>query len=176
MAAFAKNWRRQLVQYRDTARDEVRGRAGRRQIPITSEHSRAGGRRLLRLPSSLPSAGVRSPTATASKVPLLLWLRPRRLKRAVAQRARGGLSEPEQSVEAHPQRRFSFGASADFGGEGAFDVVEFGLGEAAKFFEGTIEASPEYAALLEGVFVVLAETEDVEGTFVFMADDFSVAD
>jgi hypothetical protein len=29
---------------------------------------------------------------------------------------------------------------------------------------------------LEGVFVVLAETEDVEGTFVFMADDFSVAD
>jgi hypothetical protein len=71
---------------------------------------------------------------------------------------------------------FSFGALADFGGEGAFDVVAFGLGEAAKFFEGAIEASPEDASCLEGVFVVLMETKDVEGTFVFMADDFSVAD
>jgi hypothetical protein len=73
-------------------------------------------------------------------------------------------------------RRFSFGASADFSAEGAFDVVAFGLGEAAKFFEGVIEATPEDAACLEGVFVVLAKTEDVEGTSVFMADDFSVAD
>jgi hypothetical protein len=60
---------------------------------------------------------------------------------------------------------------ADFGGEDAFDVVAFGLGEAAKFFEGAIEVSPEDAACLEGVFVVLAETEDVEGTFIFMAND-----
>jgi hypothetical protein len=50
------------------------------------------------------------------------------------------------------------------------------LGEAAKFFEDVIEASPEDAACLEGVLVVLAETEDVEGTSVFMSDDFSVAD
>jgi hypothetical protein len=40
------------------------------------------------------------------------------------------------------------------------------LGEAAKFFEDVIEASPEDAACLEGVLVVLAETEDVEGTSV----------
>jgi hypothetical protein len=73
-------------------------------------------------------------------------------------------------------RRFSFGASADFSAEGAFDVVAFGLGEAAKFFEGLIEATPEDVACLEGIFVVLAKTEDVEGTSVFMADDFSVAD
>jgi hypothetical protein len=69
-----------------------------------------------------------------------------------------------------------FGALADFCGEGAFDVVTFGLGEAAKFFESAIEVSPEDAACLEGVFAVLADTEDVEGTFVFMSDDFSGAD
>ena len=71
---------------------------------------------------------------------------------------------------------FSFGALAYFGAEGAFDIVAFGLGEAAKFFEGVIEAGPEDATCLEGVFVILAETKDVEGTSVFLVDDFSVAD
>jgi hypothetical protein len=114
---------------------------------------------------------MRSPTATASKSAAPA------LAASAALKERGAVFPSRSNpVEAHPQRRFSFGASADFGGEGAFDVVEFGLGEAAKFFEGTIEASPEDAARLEGVFVVLAETEDVEGTFVFVADDFSVAD
>jgi hypothetical protein len=52
--------------------------------------------------------------------------------------------------------------------------VRFGRG--GEIFEGVIEAGPEDAACLEGVFVVLAETENVEGTFALMADDFSVAD
>jgi hypothetical protein len=48
-------------------------------------------------------------------------------------------------------RRFSFGAPADFSAEGAFDVVAFGLGEAAKlFFEGLIEATPEDASAPAG--------------------------
>jgi hypothetical protein len=53
------------------------------------------------------------------------------------------------------------------------DIVAFGLGEAAKFFEGVIEAAPEDSAYFEGVFAVLAKTGDVEGTSVFMADVFS---